>query len=150
MNRRLRHFIPHLRCLSYFFDLPLYSGNERPPNNDPACGLHSSDPRVSRESERKIDVERRRGDEISSYEIVFLSPNTVLRDRTRRLSASRISIERPFPVRFHVAKKITRRWIRHRESISFAKESRHGYGIKLPLAFAFHAKRSATISVAAL
>lgn len=82
------------------------------------------------------------------YEIVFLSPHTMLRDRTRCLSASRISIERPFPVRFHVAKKITR-WIRV-VSRSRSKESRRGidYGIKLPLAFAFHAKRSATIGAA--
>lgn len=100
-----------------------------------------------RESERKID-KRGRGDEILSYEIVFLSPHTMLRNRTRCLSASRISIERPFPVRFHVAKKITR-WIRV-VSRSRSKESRRGidYGIKLPLAFAFHAKRSATIGAA--
>lgn len=80
--------IPHAGCIPFF---------------------GSPCPSFASQNEKSTKRGRGRGDEISSYEIVFLSPNTVLRDRTRCLSASRISIERPFPVRFHVAKKITRR-----------------------------------------
>lgn len=61
----------------------------------------------------------------------------------RCLSASRISIERPFPVRFHVAKKITTTAMDPRSWADFVRERPDtiDYGIKLRFRFCFSSRK---------
>lgn len=152
LNRRID--ISLSSDISYFFCLPspFIRTTKSHLTMVPHAGLHSilRNPIflsfASRNEKSTRGGRGERGDKISSSpqrNRFFCCRAQCYEIGARCLSASRISIERPFPVRFHVAKKITTTAMDPRSWADFVHERPDtiDYGIKLRFRFCFSSRK---------